>query len=158
MQIRSVTISWIQKYSIHFIFYLYWIHFIVIYLLSYFFSPIQRTKCITWCITCCYFWKCCWWSLEHLFRCWYFDSLSLRVAFRACFLISNITIENVFSKLWNSKFFSWKYEHWQMRIRKLLIFWSINTFTRDLFQCLVIIFICRTDVSKNCHSLLWKSS
>ena len=34
--------------------------------------------------------------------------------------------------------------------------WSINTFARDLFQCLVIIFICRTDVSRKCHLLLWK--
>ena len=47
-------------------------------------------------------------------------------------------------------------DEWESK--SFLSVWSINTFARDLFQCLVIIFICRTDVSKNCHSLLWKSS
>ena len=73
----------------------------------------------------------------------YLGTLPLKIFFQNC-EIPSCFLENMSIDKWESKGF--------------LFVWSINTFTRDLFQCLVMIFICRTDVSKNCHSLLWKSS
>ena len=73
----------------------------------------------------------------------YLGTLPLKIFFQNC-EIPSCFLENMSTDEWESKGF--------------LFVWSINTFTRDLFQCLVMIFICRTDVSKNCHSLLWKSS
>ena len=63
-----------------------------------------------------------------------FSFMSLRLLNFSFFLnceIPSCFLENMNIDEWESKSF--------------LTVWSINTFTRDLFQCLVIIFICRTD-------------
>ena len=67
----------------------------------------------------------------------------MEISFQNC-EIPSCFLENTNIAEWESKSF--------------LSVWSINAFTRDLFQCLVIMLICRTDVSKKCHSMLWKSS
>ena len=70
MRIRCPTIFEIQKYSIHSILQLYWIHCNVAYLLSDFLFSIQRINGLSdfRCIIRFYLCKSCWYSLKHLFK------------------------------------------------------------------------------------------
>ena len=66
MKIRCFTISRIHKYSIYFVLYLYWIHYILIYFFSNFFCLIERTSCRIFNRTVSPIWKNTWFDGFHL--------------------------------------------------------------------------------------------